>query len=125
MFFKKTGNMTQVPGAVMHLIEPTTLPNNYKALWNLRAGLITCFAQGMSFIHTAHWRVSKAENMYTEKAERLELWVFLPCPEDPGQALKMTAYGEQYWICDLRRRFIFGTRDQAWSLKSFCVAEFY
>ena len=32
MFFKKTGNMTQVPGAVMHLIEPTTLPNNYKAL---------------------------------------------------------------------------------------------
>ena len=25
--FKKTGNMTQVPGAVMHLIEPTTLPN--------------------------------------------------------------------------------------------------
>ena len=27
MFFKKTGNMTQVPGAVMHLIEPTTLPN--------------------------------------------------------------------------------------------------
>ena len=27
MFFKKTGNMTQVPGAVMHLIELTTLPN--------------------------------------------------------------------------------------------------
>ena len=27
MFFKKTGNMTQVPSAVMHLIEPTTLPN--------------------------------------------------------------------------------------------------
>ena len=27
MFFKKTGNITQVPGAVMHLIEPTTLPN--------------------------------------------------------------------------------------------------
>ena len=73
----------------------------------------------------AHRRVSKVENVYTEKAERLELWVFLPCPEDPGQALKMTAYGEQYWICDLRRRFIFGTRDQAWSLKSFCVAEFY
>ena len=29
MFFKKTGNITQVPGAVMHLIEPTTLPNNH------------------------------------------------------------------------------------------------
>ena len=27
MFFKKTGNMTQVPGAVMHLTELTTLPN--------------------------------------------------------------------------------------------------
>jgi len=23
------------------------------------------------------------------------------------------AYGEQCWICDLRRRFSFGTRDQA------------
>ena len=27
MFFKKTGNMTQVPSAVIHLTEPTTLPN--------------------------------------------------------------------------------------------------
>ena len=27
MFFKKTGNITQVPGTVMHLIEPTSLPN--------------------------------------------------------------------------------------------------
>ena len=27
------------------------------------------------------------------------------------------------WIHDLQRRFSFGTRDQAWSLKSFCVAE--
>ena len=27
-------------------------------------------------------------------------------------------------ILDLKRRFSFGTRDQAWSLKSFCVAEF-
>ena len=36
------------------------------------------------------------------------------------------AYGEQCLICDLwRRRFSFGTRDQAWSFKSFCVAEFY
>ena len=36
------------------------------------------------------------------------------------------AYGEQCQIGDLwRRRFGFGTRDQAWSLKSFCVAEFY
>ena len=62
--------------------------------------------------HVIHRRVSKVENVYTEKAERLELWVFLPCPEDPGQAPKMIAYGEQYWICDLQRRFIFGTRDQ-------------
>ena len=35
-------------------------------------------------------------------------------------------YSERCQICDLRRRrFSFGTRDQAWSLKSFCVAEFY
>ena len=35
------------------------------------------------------------------------------------------AYGEQCLIYDLRRRFRFGTRDQAWSFESFCVAEFY
>ena len=33
-------------------------------------------------------------------------------------------YGEQCSIHDLRRRFNFGTRDQAWSL-CFCIAEFY
>ena len=49
----------------------------------------------------AHRRVSKAENVYPEKAERPELRVFLPCPEDPGRAPKMIAYGEQYRICDL------------------------
>ena len=73
----------------------------------------------------AHQRVSKTENVYTEKAERLELWVFLPCPEDPGQALKMIAYGERCQYIDLWRRFNFGTRDQACSHKSFCVAGFY
>ena len=35
------------------------------------------------------------------------------------------AYGEWCWIHDLQRRFSFGNRDQAWSLKSFWVAEFY
>ena len=34
------------------------------------------------------------------------------------------ANGEQCQICGLWR-FNFGTRDQAWSLKSFCVAELY
>ena len=37
----------------------------------------------------------------------------------------MIAYGEWCQIPDLQRSFNFGTRDQAWSLKSFCVAEFY
>ena len=38
----------------------------------------------------------------------------------------MIAYGEQCQIHDLgSRRFNFGTRHQAWSLKSFCVAEIY
>ena len=73
----------------------------------------------------AHRRVSKAENLFTEKAER-QLSVFLLWPEDPGPAPKVMTYGEQCRIHDLRRRRIsFGTRDQAWSLKSFCVAEFY
>ena len=40
--------------------------------------------------------------------------------------LLVIAYGKRCPIRDLqRRRFSFGTRDQAWSLKSFCVAEFY
>ena len=37
----------------------------------------------------------------------------------------LIAYGEPGQICDLWRRFSFGTRDEAWSLKSFYVAEFY
>ena len=37
----------------------------------------------------------------------------------------MIAYSEPCRICDLQRRFSFGARDQSWSLKSFCVAEFY
>ena len=41
-------------------------------------------------------------------------------------ALILIAYSEPCQICDLRRRrFSFWTRDQAWSLKSFGVAEFY
>ena len=35
------------------------------------------------------------------------------------------AYGVPCWIHNLQRRFSFSTRDQAWSLKSFCVGEFY
>ena len=38
--------------------------------------------------------------------------------------ITLIAYSEHCWICDLQR-FSFMTRDQAWSLKSFCVAEFY
>ena len=59
--------------------------------------------------------------MYTEKAESLELWVFLPCPEDPRQGPKMIAYGERrtITICDLQRRFNFGIKDQTWSLRAF------
>ena len=60
-----------------------------------------------------------------EQSERLELRVFSPCPEDPDGP-KMTVRPEKGWIRGLqRRRFNFGTRDQAWSHKSFCVAEFY
>ena len=59
-----------------------------EALRNRRAGLITCFMQGMSSIHrsTLERQLSKAENAYTEEAEGLELRVFLPRPEDPGRA---------------------------------------
>ena len=37
----------------------------------------------------------------------------------------MAAYSEPCGILDLQRRFSFWMRDQAWSLKSFYVAEFY
>ena len=37
----------------------------------------------------------------------------------------LTVYGEWCRIHDLWRRFSFGTREQAWSLKSFCIARFY
>ena len=100
--------------------------SHYEAPQNLRAGLITCFIHGMSFTQSHH-RVSKVQQkLCILRKQRLELWVLLPCPEDPRRAPKMIAYGECCWICDLRRRrFNFGTRDQAWSHKSFCVAEFY
>ena len=39
--------------------------------------------------------------------------------------ITLIAYSEWCQICDLQRRLSFMTRDQAWSLKSFCVAEFY
>ena len=38
---------------------------------------------------------------------------------------RLVAHGDQCQIRDLWRRFSFRTRDQAWSLKSFCAAEFY
>ena len=55
---------------------------------NCRAGLITCFVQGVSSIHrsTLERQLSKAENAYAEEAKGLELRVFLPHPEDPGRA---------------------------------------
>ena len=37
----------------------------------------------------------------------------------------MIAYGEWCKIHDIQRRFSFGIKDQAWSLKSFCEAEFF
>ena len=39
--------------------------------------------------------------------------------------MKKIAYGERCQVRDLQRSFSFRTRNQAWSLKSFCVAEFY
>ena len=48
-------------------------------------------------------------------------WIF----HSVYMSMLLIAYSEWCLICDLQRRFSFGTRDQAWSLKSFCVAEFY
>ena len=40
---------------------------------------------------------------------------------DAKNWLIVTACGEWCWICVLRRRFNFETRDQAWSLESLCI----
>ena len=49
----------------------------------------------------------------------------LGAPKRADKLVGVIVYREQCRILDLRRRLSFGTRDQAWSLKSFCVAEFY
>ena len=43
----------------------------------------------------------------------------------PTFRLMLIAYGEWCWIGDLRRRFSFGIRDQAWSLRAFVWQKFY
>ena len=55
----------------------------------------------------------------------------LPVTEGPQKMIPtgknkwlLISYGEWCQICDLLRRFNFGTRDQAWSLKSFCISQF-
>ena len=73
----------------------------------------------------AHHIVSKTENVYTEKADRLELWVFLPCSEHPGEAPKMIAYDKRSQVCDLQRRFSLRTRDQVWPLRAIVWQKFY
>ena len=50
----------------------------------------------------------------------------LTCPDNSGRVPKMIVYGELCQILDIqRKKFSFRTRDQPWSLKSFCVAELY
>ena len=73
--------------------------------------------------HTVQFQC-KEENVWTEKAERQSSECSYR-PEDPRHTPKMIAYGEQCRIRDVWRRFSVSTRDQAWSLKSFCVANFY
>ena len=43
-------------------------------------------------------------------------------PQEKNKWL-LISYGERCQICDLLRRFNFGTRDQAWSLKRFCISQ--
>ena len=50
--------------------------------WNRRAGLLTCFTQGVSFVHAKHRRVSKVQQKTCSLGEqKLELQASLPCPE--------------------------------------------
>ena len=67
-----------------------------------------------------HWIFIERTNA---EAEAPVLWP----PDAKSQLIgkDADAYGKRCQICDLQRRFTFKTRDQAWSLKSFRVAEFY
>ena len=58
------------------------------------------------------WMIRKQNSFIPDKEKVLVVWIVI-------------VYGERCQICDLWRRFSFRTRDQAWSLKNFCVAEFY
>ena len=51
MFFKKTGNMTQVPGTVMHLIEPTSLPNSDTMDYSIPCSSVLHCLPGFAQIH--------------------------------------------------------------------------
>ena len=111
---------TRLPllGPCLQSLRGTTKPQS-RAHHLLHTGLVV-----HSCKHTV--QLVKSSRKCVLRKQRLELWMFLPCPEDQGWVPKITAYSEQCQIPDLhRRRFSFETRNQAWSLKSFCVAEFY
>ena len=72
------------------------------------------------------WRLLKGRTKFSVEETEISL------NSRESQALEIGVNQRQTdslrWTCrihDLQRRFSFGTRDQAWSLKSFCVAEFY
>ena len=60
-----------------------------------------------------------------EVAQTYVHWVTDAIQPSHPLSFPLIAYSERCQICDLWGRFGFGTRDQAWSLESFCVAEFY
>ena len=69
----------------------------------------------------------------------LAIWLYMymmifnhPIFYEPKDVFYTSIWNPYYWklmeqcqICDLQRRFNFGTRDQGWSLKSFFIVEFY
>ena len=82
-----------------------------------------CSLHAGRIIHSHKHTIELVKQKTCLLRKQRQLSVFFLWPEDPGPAPKVMAYGEQCRIHDLRRRrFSFRTRDQAWSLKSFCVA---
>ena len=96
--------------------------------WNPRAGLLTCFTQGLSFIHTTHHRVSKVQQKTCSLGEQRTrapsiLTLSWRIPDKPPRwklvAESLKDSGILCVIQQRRSRIQFGARDKAWLLRAF------
>ena len=89
----------------------------------LYAFSIGYYSKSKEYLKIVKWKWSRSvmsDSLWPLHTRLLCLWDF-----SGKNTRAVIAYGEWCQIHGLWSRFSFRTRDQAWSLKSFCVAEFY